>query len=181
MSTPKMATLWRCSLACSFVLTLKKGRYTYQFGQYAWTHMILMVSNPAPVQQLPGSFFLSGMPVWCRAFRQHTAILPACPSTLSAWDRRAGCTLPPHPPPPHPLTPLNPPPTPTHLLTHTPTPPPPPYTHRPDTFLPLAPWPLDPDPPLTSPGPQTHPAACASCPTALYFLFVCSRRTCIFS
>lgn len=27
----------------SFVLTLKKGRYTYQFGQYAWTHMILMV------------------------------------------------------------------------------------------------------------------------------------------
>lgn len=27
----------------AFVLTLKKGMYTYQFGQYAWTHMILMV------------------------------------------------------------------------------------------------------------------------------------------
>jgi hypothetical protein len=26
------------------VLTLKKNMYTYQFGQYAWTHMILMVS-----------------------------------------------------------------------------------------------------------------------------------------
>lgn len=33
----------RRSGRCSFVLTLKKGRYTYQFGQYAWTHMILMV------------------------------------------------------------------------------------------------------------------------------------------
>ncbi len=31
---------------CSFVLTLKKGRYTYQFGQYAWTHMILLVRLP---------------------------------------------------------------------------------------------------------------------------------------
>ncbi|KAL4435606.1 hypothetical protein ABPG77_002569 [Micractinium sp. CCAP 211/92] len=37
----------------SFVLTLKKGRYTYQFGQYAWTHMILMVVF------LPSSFFVS--------------------------------------------------------------------------------------------------------------------------
>lgn len=26
-----------------FVLTLKKGMYKYQFGQYAWTHMILIV------------------------------------------------------------------------------------------------------------------------------------------
>lgn len=33
------------SPARSFVLTLKKGRYTYQFGQYAWTHMILLVSE----------------------------------------------------------------------------------------------------------------------------------------
>lgn len=34
------------AVRCSFVLTLKKGRYTYQFGQYAWTHMILMVRAP---------------------------------------------------------------------------------------------------------------------------------------
>lgn len=27
----------------SFVLRLKKGLYSYQFQQYAWTHMILMV------------------------------------------------------------------------------------------------------------------------------------------
>lgn len=26
-----------------FILTLKKKRYKYQFGQYAWTHMILIV------------------------------------------------------------------------------------------------------------------------------------------
>eukprot|EP00898_Chlorokybus_atmophyticus_P008847 jgi/Chlat1/8964/Chrsp94S08277 len=26
-----------------FILTLKKGQYKYQFGQYAWTHMILFV------------------------------------------------------------------------------------------------------------------------------------------
>jgi phosphatidate cytidylyltransferase len=26
-----------------FILTLKKGMYQYQFGQYAWTHMILFV------------------------------------------------------------------------------------------------------------------------------------------
>ncbi|PSC67428.1 phosphatidate cytidylyltransferase [Micractinium conductrix] len=40
-------------LARIFVLTLKKGRYTYQFGQYAWTHMILMVVF------VPSSFFVS--------------------------------------------------------------------------------------------------------------------------
>jgi phosphatidate cytidylyltransferase len=37
----------------SFVLTLKKGRYTYQFGQYAWTHMILLVVF------LPSSLYVS--------------------------------------------------------------------------------------------------------------------------
>lgn len=42
-----------CAGFVSFVLTLKKGRYTYQFGQYAWTHMILMVVF------LPSSFFVS--------------------------------------------------------------------------------------------------------------------------
>jgi phosphatidate cytidylyltransferase len=26
-----------------FILTLKKKMYKYQFGQYAWTHMILIV------------------------------------------------------------------------------------------------------------------------------------------
>lgn len=42
-----------CAGFVSFVLTLKKGRYTYQFGQYAWTHMILMVVF------MPSSFFVS--------------------------------------------------------------------------------------------------------------------------
>jgi phosphatidate cytidylyltransferase len=39
----------------AFVLNLKKGMYMYQFGQYAWTHMIcfLMV--------VPSSFFVSNI------------------------------------------------------------------------------------------------------------------------
>lgn len=39
----------------SFVLTLKKSLYVYQFGQYAWTHMILMVVF------VPSSFFVSNV------------------------------------------------------------------------------------------------------------------------
>lgn len=39
----------------SFVLTLEKRMYTYQFGQYAWTHMILLVVF------LPSSFFVSNI------------------------------------------------------------------------------------------------------------------------
>ena len=44
-----------CAGFVSFVLTLHKGKYTYQFGQYAWTHMILMVVF------LPSSFFVSNL------------------------------------------------------------------------------------------------------------------------
>lgn len=44
-----------CAGFVSFVLTLRKGMYTYQFGQYAWTHMILMVVF------LPSSFFVSNL------------------------------------------------------------------------------------------------------------------------
>lgn len=39
----------------SFVLTLQKRMYTYQFGQYAWTHMILLVVF------IPSSFFVSNI------------------------------------------------------------------------------------------------------------------------
>ena len=39
----------------SFVLTLEKGSYTYQFGQFAWTHMILMTVF------VPSSFFVSNI------------------------------------------------------------------------------------------------------------------------
>jgi len=39
----------------AFVLTLNKGAYTYQFGQFAWTHMILMTVF------LPSSFFVSNI------------------------------------------------------------------------------------------------------------------------
>ena len=39
----------------AFTLTLRKGMYTYQFGQYAWTHMILLVVF------LPSSFFVSNI------------------------------------------------------------------------------------------------------------------------
>lgn len=38
-----------------FVLSLKKGMYMYQFGQYAWTHMILLVVF------VPSSFFVSNI------------------------------------------------------------------------------------------------------------------------
>ena len=37
------------------MLKLQKGRYTYQFGQYAWTHMILLVVF------IPSSFFVSNI------------------------------------------------------------------------------------------------------------------------
>jgi phosphatidate cytidylyltransferase len=39
----------------AFVLTLERGQYTYQFGQFAWTHMILMTVF------LPSSFFVSNI------------------------------------------------------------------------------------------------------------------------
>lgn len=39
----------------AFVLTLNKGAYTYQFGQFAWTHMILLVVF------IPSSFFVSNI------------------------------------------------------------------------------------------------------------------------
>ncbi|GMH45165.1 hypothetical protein BSKO_13122 [Bryopsis sp. KO-2023] len=38
-----------------FVLSLKKGMYLYQFGQFAWTHMILMIVF------VPSSFFISNI------------------------------------------------------------------------------------------------------------------------
>eukprot|EP00882_Tetradesmus_deserticola_P023918 GHRQ01026096.1.p1 GENE.GHRQ01026096.1~~GHRQ01026096.1.p1 ORF type:complete len:236 (+),score=60.47 GHRQ01026096.1:314-1021(+) len=38
-----------------FVLSLKKGMYGYQFGQYAWTHMILLTIF------VPSSFFVSNI------------------------------------------------------------------------------------------------------------------------
>lgn len=48
------------SLCCSagfvtFVLRLQKRMYTYQFAQYAWTHMILLVVF------IPSSFFVSNI------------------------------------------------------------------------------------------------------------------------
>lgn len=39
----------------SFVLSLKRGMYMYQFGQYAWTHMILLIIF------VPSSFFVSNV------------------------------------------------------------------------------------------------------------------------
>lgn len=39
----------------AFVLTLNKGAYTYQFSQFAWTHMILLVVF------IPSSFFVSNI------------------------------------------------------------------------------------------------------------------------
>eukprot|EP00887_Chlorella_sp_A99_P003405 scaffold7.g3405.t1 len=45
----------RAARFVSFVLTLKKSLYVYQFGQYAWTHMILMVVF------VPSSFFVSNV------------------------------------------------------------------------------------------------------------------------
>lgn len=38
-----------------FVLSLKRRLYLYQFGQYAWTHMILMIIF------VPSSFFVSNI------------------------------------------------------------------------------------------------------------------------
>ena len=39
----------------AFVLSLKRGLYPYQFGQYAWTHMTLLVIF------VPSSFFVSNI------------------------------------------------------------------------------------------------------------------------
>ncbi|GBF97085.1 phosphatidate cytidylyltransferase [Raphidocelis subcapitata] len=39
----------------AFVLSLKRGMYGYQFGQYAWTHMILLTVF------VPSSFFVSNI------------------------------------------------------------------------------------------------------------------------
>ncbi|KAI8464082.1 MAG: cytidylyltransferase family-domain-containing protein [Monoraphidium minutum] len=39
----------------AFVLSLKRGMYMYQFGQYAWTHMILLIVF------VPSSFFVSNV------------------------------------------------------------------------------------------------------------------------
>ena len=39
----------------TFVLRLQKRMYMYQFGQYAWTHMILLVVF------IPSSFFVSNI------------------------------------------------------------------------------------------------------------------------
>ena len=47
-------TLYACGFGW-FVLGLEKGSYTYQFGQFAWTHMILMTVF------LPSSFFVSNI------------------------------------------------------------------------------------------------------------------------
>lgn len=46
-----------CRLAgiINFVLSLEKGHYLYQFGQFAWTHMILLVVF------IPTSFFVSNI------------------------------------------------------------------------------------------------------------------------
>uniref|UniRef100_A0A7S0VIE3 Phosphatidate cytidylyltransferase n=1 Tax=Polytomella parva TaxID=51329 RepID=A0A7S0VIE3_9CHLO len=38
-----------------FVLSLRRGRYLYQFGQFAWTHMVLLVTTA------PSSFFVSNI------------------------------------------------------------------------------------------------------------------------
>jgi CDP-diglyceride synthetase len=38
-----------------FVLSLKRGMYLYQFGQYAWTHMIILIIF------VPSSFFVSNI------------------------------------------------------------------------------------------------------------------------
>lgn len=44
-----------CAGFVNFVLRLRKGQYLRQFGQYAWTHMILLVIF------IPTSFFVSNI------------------------------------------------------------------------------------------------------------------------
>ena len=48
--------MWRRAAGfVSFVLRLEKGCYLYQFGQYAWTHLILLFMF------VPSSFFVSNI------------------------------------------------------------------------------------------------------------------------
>jgi len=47
--------LYACAGFVTFVLRLQKRMYMYQFGQYAWTHMILLVVF------IPSSFFVSNI------------------------------------------------------------------------------------------------------------------------
>lgn len=52
----KAYALFCCSAGfVTFVLRLQKRMYTYQFAQYAWTHMILLVVF------IPSSFFVSNI------------------------------------------------------------------------------------------------------------------------
>ena len=46
---------YSCAGFVTFVLRLQKRMYMYQFGQYAWTHMILLVVF------IPSSFFVSNI------------------------------------------------------------------------------------------------------------------------
>ena len=54
-----LAALLSCNLVhagfVSFVLKLEKGCYLYQFGNYAWTHLILLFVF------IPSSFFVSNI------------------------------------------------------------------------------------------------------------------------
>lgn len=93
--------------ARSFVLTLKKGRYTYQFGQYAWTHMILMVGvTPRPLRALRSCCPRCAVP-------SHVPLRRQCGSTESSNRHLAGLShlspacphTPSHPRPPHPHAP----------------------------------------------------------------------------
>ena len=57
-STEVQSRLRFCSLCAgfvAFVLKLKKGYYLYQFGQYAWTHLILLFVF------VPSSFFVANI------------------------------------------------------------------------------------------------------------------------
>ncbi len=112
----------------SFVLTLKKGRYTYQFGQYAWTHMILMVRATQRcarcnlLRPLPSAQHLQHLqPPARQSLAALGALGVAAPRPSAAGSARHAArrplsltlrATPPPPPHPHPHPPPQPPPNP---------------------------------------------------------------------
>lgn len=55
LQTTESMQLFACAGFVQFVLKLRKRHYLYQFGQYAWTHLILLFVF------VPSSFFVSNI------------------------------------------------------------------------------------------------------------------------
>lgn len=82
-----------CAVLCavpagfiSFVLSLKRGMYLYQFSQYAWTHMVILIVI------VPSSLFVSMMfegMVWWLLPSSLIIANDICAYLAGGWQQRA--------------------------------------------------------------------------------------------